>query len=74
MNGCSLFGFGRNDFGQLGIISTEDLHQPTLIFQEKVIKRVACGSAHTLVLKEEGLFAFGYNSCGKNTFRNNFNF
>ena len=63
----SLFGFGRNDFGQLGIqpfnrtISTP-VHIP--IDSEGANVAVSCGSEHTLFLANQKAFVCGWNEHG----------
>jgi hypothetical protein len=61
----SLWGFGRNDTGQLGDGTTTNRTTPTLIISSGVAQ-VACGHKHTLVLKTDGsLWTFGQNSYGQ---------
>ena len=61
----SLWGFGRNDAGQLGDGTTTNRNTPTMIISSGVAQ-VACGHKHTLVLKTDGsLWTFGQNSYGR---------
>ena len=61
----SLWGFGRNDTGQLGDGTTTNRNTPTMIISSGVAQ-VACGHKHTLVLKTDGsLWTFGQNSYGQ---------
>ncbi|KAI6657411.1 E3 ubiquitin-protein ligase HERC4 isoform X2-like [Oopsacas minuta] len=60
----SLFSWGRNTFGQLGLGDTTDRRLPTLIesIQNKFVVSVDGGEEHSLVLTQEGsVFSFG---CG----------
>ena len=57
----SLWGFGRNDTGQLGDGTTTNRNTPTMIISSGVAQ-VACGYKHTLVLKTNGsLWTSGHN-------------
>ncbi|ETV97749.1 hypothetical protein, variant 4 [Aphanomyces invadans] len=63
-----LYGFGRNDFGQLGISDGLDKHEPSRIpfFSGRRILAMACGQYHSIVsLASGGLYAFGKNDFGQ---------
>ncbi|XP_054160492.1 RCC1 and BTB domain-containing protein 2-like [Oppia nitens] len=63
-----LYGWGNNEFGQLGIGSFEHTSRPQLIeeFVCKTVVAVSCGNSHTLALTTDGLvFAFGRNCYGQ---------
>ena len=64
----TLFGYGRNDYGQLGLGHNEDKLRPQAIsfFDGLQIVDIACGQYHTLVSVEpDGIFAFGKNDYGQ---------
>ena len=65
-----LFGWGANDFGQLGInmVNHTKLYKPILIedLQDVIIKQISCGSLHTLVLTFDGsVYCWGNNTYGQ---------
>lgn len=63
-----VFGYGRNDYGQLGLGHNEDKLRPQAIsfFDGLRIADVACGQYHTLVSAgPDGVFAFGKNDYGQ---------
>lgn len=62
----ALFGWGRNDKGQLGTGSKENISAPAPIFQNfKTIRSIACGSESTMVLDESGIISgCGWNEHG----------
>ncbi|XP_039591074.1 probable E3 ubiquitin-protein ligase HERC4 isoform X2 [Polypterus senegalus] len=69
----AIFGWGRNNFGQLGVNDDKDRYAPVLLKSlrtQKVIY-VCCGEDHTAALtKEGGVFTFGaggYGQLGHNT-------
>ncbi|XP_022087391.1 probable E3 ubiquitin-protein ligase HERC4 [Acanthaster planci] len=58
----TIFGWGRNHCGQLGINDTEDRSQPTLLrsLRSQKVRYIACGMNHTAVLTADGgVFTFG---------------
>ena len=62
----SLFGFGRNDFGQLGIGNNEHQNKPILILKDIQISQIHCGSNHSIFLKQNGnVYSFGRNEYGQ---------
>ncbi len=64
----SLYGFGYNHQGQLGLGHVDDQHTPQFIsfFQDKKPILIAASGRHNLVLCEDGsLYAFGDNSYGQ---------
>ncbi|EQC37076.1 hypothetical protein SDRG_05303 [Saprolegnia diclina VS20] len=70
--GGHVYGFGRNDYGQLGIGEAANAQQriavPTLVpeLEGKDIVRIACGCYHTLAVADNGmLYAFGRNNHGQ---------
>ena len=72
-----LYGFGNNEWGQLGVGSADEtLLLPTLVIgpgasdpMSTGIVFVACGDAHTVALAEDGqVYTFGLNSHGKQQF------
>ena len=64
-----LFGWGRNDYGQLGLSKKEPMFTaPTRIksIPEKIITMVAAGHNHSLFLTELGeVFSCGFNEFGE---------
>ena len=63
-----IFGFGRNDYGQLGLGHNDDKLIPTPItfFHGQRIVDIACGQYHSLVsVGSGGIFAFGKNDYGQ---------
>ncbi|OQS06234.1 hypothetical protein THRCLA_01720 [Thraustotheca clavata] len=69
--GGHIYGFGRNDYGQLGIgdsNSQQRISTPQLIFdlEEKEIVRISCGCYHTIAVADNGmLYVFGRNNHGQ---------
>ena len=64
----TLFAFGRNDFGQLGLGDAKDKHTPQHIeaLRSHGIAAVACGQYHTAVaVTGGGLYTFGKNDYGQ---------
>jgi alpha-tubulin suppressor-like RCC1 family protein len=70
MDDGSLFAWGRNDKGQLGLGHTDNQITPQLIdrgnFPNKIIKSIHPGYNYTLALMNDGsLYAWGYNDKGQ---------
>ena len=64
----SLFSWGRNVNGQLGVGDTEDRHLPTLVtgLQGKQVTHVAAGRYHTMCSTADGsVFSWGEGDEGK---------
>ena len=64
------YGFGKNDYGQLGLVSTECQRRPILldspIFEDGNVLKFRCGYYHTLCLLESShVFSFGRNDYGQ---------
>ncbi|XP_038060097.1 probable E3 ubiquitin-protein ligase HERC4 [Patiria miniata] len=58
----TVFGWGRNHCGQLGVSDTKDRSQPTLLksLRTQKVKFIACGKNHTAALTADGgVFTFG---------------
>jgi alpha-tubulin suppressor-like RCC1 family protein len=57
------YGFGRNNYGQLGDNSLVDKYIPTLpINENSLIKKTSLGGYTTNMLKQNGfIYSFGYN-------------
>jgi mitogen-activated protein kinase kinase kinase 9 len=63
-----LYSLGRNAFGQLGIGSTESVHDPIHIstFQGKRIEAASCGAEHSMAITSDGeVYAWGLNIKGQ---------
>ncbi|OQR90075.1 HECT E3 ubiquitin ligase [Achlya hypogyna] len=71
--GGHVYGFGRNDYGQLGLgdagaNAQQRIAMPQLIadLEGKEIVRIACGCYHTVAVAENGmLYVFGRNNHGQ---------
>lgn len=64
----SVFGWGRNTFGQLGVGHDRDIPDPTELgsLRTQRIRYISCGEKHTAALTEDGgLFTFGCSSQGQ---------
>ncbi|CAB3388424.1 Hypothetical predicted protein [Cloeon dipterum] len=65
----SVFSWGENEFGQLGLGTIEYTKMPTQIsgsLKNKRVVQVACGHKHTLALTSQGeVYAFGLNCAGQ---------
>ncbi|XP_067901927.1 probable E3 ubiquitin-protein ligase HERC3 isoform X2 [Heterodontus francisci] len=64
----AVFGWGRNNHGQLGLKDTEDRHKPIYVklLECKKTIHISCGEEHTAVLTKDGLvFTFGAGSYGQ---------
>ncbi|XP_066487811.1 E3 ISG15--protein ligase HERC5-like isoform X2 [Tiliqua scincoides] len=72
----SVYSWGKNAFGQLGLGDTEDRNSPTYVnaLEQKKMVFVCCGGEHTAVLSKDGLVCtFGagsYGQLGHNSTRN----
>lgn len=63
-----LYGFGRNDFGQLGCPDRVDKGVPTRIeaLRGRKVLSIACGQYHTVIsMAYGGVYAFGKNDYGQ---------
>ncbi|XP_054892414.1 probable E3 ubiquitin-protein ligase HERC3 isoform X2 [Poeciliopsis prolifica] len=71
-----VFGWGRNDCGQLGLGDTKDMHTPACVHSLNLKKTadICCGKDHTVVLTKHGaVFTFGsgqHGQLGHNSLRN----
>ncbi|XP_038648648.1 probable E3 ubiquitin-protein ligase HERC3 isoform X2 [Scyliorhinus canicula] len=64
----AVFGWGRNNRGQLGLKDTEDRHKPNYVklLECKKTIHISCGEEHTAVLTKDGLvLTFGAGSYGQ---------
>lgn len=66
----TMYGWGRNNFGQLGIGNSVDQLSPMLLRSlnslNSKVKYIACGDEHTVVLAEDGgVFSFGSGGYGQ---------
>lgn len=70
----TLWTFGDNNRGQLGLGNNTDYNTPQQVSLSNVIA-VACGGSHTTtILSDESLWAFGYNVQGQLGLENNINY
>lgn len=62
-----VFGFGGNEFGQLGLDDTSRQFLPTKLnfFDDYEIISVECGYRHSIVITTKGVYVFGDNGCGQ---------
>lgn len=71
-NNGSIYVFGSNGNGQLGLITDNIVNIPTLNSALNNIKHISAGSYHTLALNNNGsIYAFGFNSSGQLGLGNN---
>lgn len=64
----ALFGWGRNNFGQLGVNDDKDHIVPILVksLRTQRVRHVTAGEYHSAVLTEDGgVFTFGWGSYGQ---------
>lgn len=62
----SVFAFGQNDSGQLGLNDEKKRSAPRLVDVSEKIVDAACGQKHTLLLSKSGaVFVMGKNDCGQ---------
>uniref|UniRef100_A0A6Q2XX91 HECT domain-containing protein n=1 Tax=Esox lucius TaxID=8010 RepID=A0A6Q2XX91_ESOLU len=64
----AVFGWGRNNFGQLGLNDNNDQYYPALLksLRSQRVIYVCCGEDHTAALtKEGGVFTFGAGGYGQ---------
>lgn len=60
--------FGNNKFGQLGIDQEigYNVNLPILLMNDKTIKTISCGLAHTIIYRDNGdILSFGKNNYGQ---------
>eukprot|EP00057_Strongylocentrotus_purpuratus_P007783 XP_011662257.1 PREDICTED: probable E3 ubiquitin-protein ligase HERC4 [Strongylocentrotus purpuratus] len=72
----SVFGWGKNDVGQLGLGNKENKSYPTLLrnMRSQMVKHIACGQDHTAMLTADGgVFLFGQGSEGQLGHGSNYN-
>ena len=63
-----IYGWGRNNHGQLGLGDTETRHKPTEIVSltQREMVQIECGGSHTTVLTKDGkVWCFGNNNNGQ---------
>ncbi|XP_051983066.1 probable E3 ubiquitin-protein ligase HERC3 [Xyrauchen texanus] len=71
----AVFGWGKNNSGQLGLGDTKDRHVPTVVncLNQKKTVMIACGGEHTASISKGGtVFTFGsgrFGQLGHNSFR-----
>jgi alpha-tubulin suppressor-like RCC1 family protein/cation transport regulator ChaC len=60
--GSLVYGWGRNDMGQLGLGTKENVLSPRRIFSKHAVSSVACGSEFTMLVdKENRIWGVGWN-------------
>lgn len=65
VEGNSVYSFGSNDFGQLGLgYLSSNLKVPTKLGLEGV-KLIACGSLHSVVATNNNTYGFGWGNYGQ---------
>lgn len=64
---CHVFGWGCNEFGQLGDIDGDESVVPIQInLSGKTIMKISCGQGHSLLLSDGGeIYTLGNNCCGQ---------
>lgn len=63
-----IFGWGKNNHGQLGLGDTETRRTPTEILPltQKDMVQIECGASHSVVLTSNGqVWGFGNNNYGQ---------
>ena len=62
----TVYSFGCNSFGQLGLKHNEDVSEPSAILFLPKIVVLSCGSNFTVCIDEEGfMWSFGFNGFGQ---------
>jgi alpha-tubulin suppressor-like RCC1 family protein len=62
----TVFVFGYNKYGQLGLGDRKKRLEPTFLMKDKMIKTVVCGNRYTIIYKNNGeLLVFGDNRYGQ---------
>ena len=62
----TVYSFGRNSFGALGLGHNNDVSLPTPIPNLPKIKMISCGGFFTVCVDDEGfIWSFGDNNCGQ---------
>jgi alpha-tubulin suppressor-like RCC1 family protein len=58
----AVFGWGRNDKGQLGLGTRENVQTPIRLFESQKVEQVVCGSEFTMVVENDGkIMGCGWN-------------
>ena len=53
-NDNTLYGFGDNSYGQLGLGHNNTIDEPEIIMKDKDIVKIICSNSNTLILKSDG--------------------
>ena len=65
-DGESVFAFGDNDSGQLGLGDNQNRNKAELLMTDPEIKQITCGDVHTIIYRNNGdVLVFGSNVCGQ---------
>lgn len=65
---CTLYGFGRNDLGQLGLgidLASNIFCPKKISLNISHISDIACGGSHSMIINEGIVYATGLNSYGQ---------
>ena len=65
-DGESVFSFGCNACGQLGVGENQDRNKPELLMTDPEIKQIICGYQHNIIYRNNGdVLVFGKNLSGQ---------
>ena len=65
-DGESVFAFGKNLSGQLGLGDNQNRNKAELLMTDPEIKQITCGDVHTIIYRNNGdVLVFGSNHSGQ---------